>query len=263
MPDIKISGLPAATAAARTDEYEANQSGTSRKVAGSLLAMLVPAGFRTGLSLKRESGTSLSVTTGAAEIQGLGRAIEVTATITKTGISLASSTWYHVYLYLNAGSPDIEIVTTAPAAAYAGSASSKTGDTSRRYIGSVLTDGSGNIRDFDQDESTIRWAGAVSNSPFRVLTNGTNTSWTTVSLAGIVPVTARSVSAFIQVVGGTIGTDIASGAAGTRFTYTINPGQFASGMYAFDTANQAFYYKAPASGAGGLYIDVNGFTFAR
>lgn len=35
MPDIKISGLPAASSVAGTDEFEANQSGTSRKATAS------------------------------------------------------------------------------------------------------------------------------------------------------------------------------------------------------------------------------------
>lgn len=263
MPDIKISGLPAASAPARTDEFEANQSGTSRKLSGAQLAMLVPAGFRVGLGLERVSGTSLRLTTGAAEIQSLQRAIEVASAITKSGLSLTASTWHHVYLYLNAGVPDIEIVTTAPASAYSGTAASKTGDTSRRYVGSILTDGSGNIRDFEMDGDTIRWAANVTTAPFRVLSAGAATTWTSVSLSGVLPVTARSVSAFIQVFGGTIGTDISSDSAGGRFFYTINPGQFASGMFQFNTSAQAIYYKAPASGAGHLFIDVNGFTIAR
>lgn len=263
MPDIKISGLPAATAAARADEFEANQSSTSRKVTGGMLAMLLPAGFRTGLGLSRASATSLQVATGAADIQSLGRAVEVTAPITKSGLVLAASTWHHVYLFLGAGVPDAEIVTTAPAAAYAGNASSKTGDASRRYLGSVLTDGSGNIRDFDMDGDTIRWAADVRASPFRVLNGGTTTSWTSISLASVLPVTARSVSAFIQIAGGTIGTEISSDSAGGRFVYTINPGQFASGMFPFNNSTQALYYKAPASGAGALYVDISGFTIAR
>lgn len=37
MADVKISALPAATAANNTDEYPANQAGTTRKVTGGLL----------------------------------------------------------------------------------------------------------------------------------------------------------------------------------------------------------------------------------
>lgn len=216
-----------------------------------------------GLGLEYVSGTSLRATSGSAHIESLGRSVPVSSAITKSSLSLSASTWYHVYLFENAGAADIEIVTTAPATAYRGTARSKTGDNSRRYLGSVLTDGSSNLRDFDMDGLTIRWVATVSGAPYRVLSGGTTTSWTTVSLSGVLPVTAKSVSAFIQVVGGTIGTDIASGSAGTRFVYTINPSQFASGMFAFDTAAQAMYYKAPASGAGALYIDVNGYTFTR
>lgn len=221
------------------------------------------AGDILGLALQWVSATSIRVTTGAAHIEGLGRSLPVTSTITKASLSLTANTWYHVYLFLNGAAADIEIVTTAPATAYRGSARSKTGDTLRRYLGSIRTDGSGNLRAFSMDGLTMRWEADVSATPFRVLAGGTTTAWTSVSLSAVVPVTGRAMSAFIQVVGGTVGTDISSDSAGGRFKYTINPGQFASGMFTFDNAGLAFYYKAPASGAGGLYIDVNGFTFER
>lgn len=45
MPDIKISGLPAASSVAGTDEFEANQSGTSRKVTASQVRTFALSGY--------------------------------------------------------------------------------------------------------------------------------------------------------------------------------------------------------------------------
>ena len=59
MPDIKISGLPAASSVAGTDEFEANQSGTSRKVTAAQI--------RDGVlpSLSGNAGKVLAVNSGA------------------------------------------------------------------------------------------------------------------------------------------------------------------------------------------------------
>lgn len=215
-----------------------------------------------GLVLEWVSTTSLRVTTGAAHVEGLGRSLTVTSAITKSSLSLSVSTWYHVYLYLNGSSADIEIVTTAPATAYRGTARSKTGDTSRRYLGSVRTNGSGGLREFSHDGNIMRYRENVTASPYRVLAGGTTTSWTAIALSAVVPVTSKSAVADVQVVGGTIGTDIASKAAGAGFLTTINPSQRIGTAWDIDSS-QNIYYKAPASGAGALYVDVWGYTFER
>ena len=247
MADIKLSQLPTASPAT--------------VAAGA--ALWTHKGHIQGLALEWVSATSLRAASGSAWIESLGYAVAVNSAITKSSLSLAANTWFHVYLYLNAGTPDIEIVTTAPAAAYSGSARSKTGDNTRRYLGSVRTDASGNLYAFSMEGNTVRYEADVRVAPFRALNGGTTTSWTAVSLANVVPVTGRAVSAYIQLVGGTIGSDISSDSAGGRFVYTINPSQFASGMFTFDQAGLAIYYKAPGSGAGALYVDVNGYTFTR
>ena len=91
------------------------------------------------------SATAITVTSGSAFVPSLNKCLPVPNAIALTGLVLAASTFYHVYLYSNAGVPAIEVVTTAPASPYNGTARAKTGDTSRRYVGSVLTDASGNI----------------------------------------------------------------------------------------------------------------------
>jgi len=220
------------------------------------------AGSITGLVMSWNSGTSLTVSTGAAHIESTGRMLAVTTAITKSSLSLSNNTTYHLYLYSSSGAPDVEVVTTAPAAAYSGKARSKTGDTTRRYLGSVRTNGSGAVREFVHDGDSIRYQEAVTATPYRVLNGGTTTSWTAIALTAVVPPTSKAVIAGIQVFGGTVGTDIASKAAGAGFSTTINPTQLSTATLAID-GTQNLYYKAPASGAGALYVDVWGYTFER
>lgn len=156
-------------------------------------AVIIPPGYIDGLNLVWNSGTSISVTSGSAYIEGAASVVNVPAALTLSGLSLSASTWYHVYLYLNAGVPAIECVTANPATPYSGTARSKTGDTSRRYLGSVLTDTSGSIYNARYTGETVLMRCPIgSSTPFRVL-NGMATVSTPVSCSGAVPVTANSV----------------------------------------------------------------------
>lgn len=160
--------------------------------AGSGVINLIPPDFISGLKMIWNSATSLSVTTGAACRPSDSLLMMPAALITKAGLVLTASTWYHLYLYMNGANPDVEIVTTAPAAAYVGTARAKTGDTSRRYIGSILTDASGNVYKFQQSEKIIDWLETVNLSPFTVSIGFAATVPTDISCSGAVPVTGVS-----------------------------------------------------------------------
>ncbi|MFP3435921.1 hypothetical protein SB781_39850, partial [Paraburkholderia sp. SIMBA_061] len=69
---------------------------------------------------------------------------------------------YHVYLFLDGTTPDVELSTTSPAAPYWGTARTKAGDTSRRYIGSFRTGSTGAVVQFQHqsDANIITWLGA-------------------------------------------------------------------------------------------------------
>ncbi|MCP3906898.1 MAG: hypothetical protein GY712_02665, partial [Oceanicoccus sp.] len=104
-----------------------------------------------------------------------GDTLEITSAITTSGLtSLSNDTIYHIYAYLS-GSTVVETVTTAPVL-WKGTAYSKTGDTSRRYLGSVLTNGSGDIHFFTMVHDTIFYG-----DYFTVLSNGQATTDTDVS----------------------------------------------------------------------------------
>jgi hypothetical protein len=65
--------------------------------------------------------------------------------INKTNSGLAVSTRYYCYLFESSGAADVEFSTTVPVVDSASGYEVKTGDATRLYIGSVLTDGSGNF----------------------------------------------------------------------------------------------------------------------
>lgn len=155
----------------------------------------IPAGYIDGLKMEWVSGTQIRFITGSAYIPSLGRALALAAAVTKSP-SLAASTWYHAYLYSNAGTPDVEVTTTAPDTPYNGSARAKTADTSRRYIGSFRTDPSGTIAKFKHNVSN----GYVAYLAMRDLSlnAGTQTTTTTISLSATIPVTSVAATLIIS-----------------------------------------------------------------
>lgn len=260
----KISELPAADTLDGSESLALVQAGATRRSAVG--ALLSPA-LIDGLQLQWLSGTALTVTTGLAMIPSLGRTVRVNAPLAKAGLALVASAWHHVYLWLNAAVPDIEIVTTAPDAPYFATARAKPGDTSRRYLGSVLTDAAGQLFNFLHSGHTMAYQVIAQNAPFRVLSSGASTAKTEVSVAGAVPITARVATLSCNA---TSDTSVRLGNA--------NDGGVAVGeaIYAFKggatvivpmplTATGTFNYgytAAPTNG-GGLIVDVTGYQFER
>jgi hypothetical protein len=229
--------------------------------AGGVPALAFSKGHIEGLTLEWLSGTSLRVSSGSAYIPSLGYAVDVPGAITKSSLTLSANTWYHVYLFLNAGSPDIEVVTTAPDAPYSGTARAKTGDTSRRYIGNVRTDGAGAVFNFLHAGSVVRYRTPIDELPFRALSAGMATVATVVSLSAIVPTTARM--AFFRYIADDsapirIGTSEGSG----NFIYPGRPASTAYLEAPVNAAQEIFYYNT-ATPTVGAYIDVGGYTYER
>lgn len=154
---------------------------------------VVEPGYIDGFKLNWTSVNSLTFSSGTCYIPSLGRNVNSPGSILVSGIALGVSTFGHAYFYLNSGVPSIEVVTTAPSAPYNGVARTKTGDTTRRYLGSVLTDSAGNIYEFDMlpESAFMQYRTPLTNAaPFRVLSGGAATVPTNISLTGIVPTTA-------------------------------------------------------------------------
>lgn len=225
-------------------------------------------GYIEGLKMVWNSATSLSVTSGAAFIPSLSKCLQSPSAIAKTGLSLTASTWYHVYLYLNAGVPDIEIVTTAPAAAYAGTARTKTGDTSRRYVGSVKTNAGGSIYNFRQSDSkTIEYLVVTTGAPFRVLSAGTATTKTTVNSNAAVPLTALFAHArATNTTPSYLLLDTPDASTGlTALGDCMNriPVNFETYCFLPLDGSQQFSYAVQNATSGGAYMDIMGYTYER
>lgn len=271
----RVTGTRAATITGTANQIDvANGDGSAGPPTLSLdaavlnqLAALVGSpglGYIDGLKMVWNSATSLSVTSGAAYIPSLGHVLQSPAMLTLSSLVLTASTWYHVYLYSNAGTPAIECVTTAPAAAYNGTARTKTGDTSRRYIGSVVTDASGNLYNFDVQLGKVLWRFNAATTS-RVLNAGSATTATTVSLGGFVPTNStRAVLSMFN--GATNATNfIQYGWDGSAFTQFNAIAQGGTAVQDFPISpSQQMQYRygvAPTGGAG--YIDVLGYILER
>lgn len=226
--------------------------------------MTVTQDFITGLRMDYVSATAVSVSSGAAYIPSSSSTLNVPSTITKSSLSLSANSWYHLYLYSNSGTPDIEVSLTAPAAtAYFGIARVKNGDNSRRYIGSILTGTGGAIYRFSHDGDEISYITNM-DAPFRVLAGGTSTTRTNISLTGVIPTTST------YMIGNTINNgdlqlfiDVPEiGNSGVVTRYTCLAGQRTSINAAVPSRTLQYLYALPPAGAG-AFIDVWGYKYDR
>lgn len=261
-PVTSVFGRTGAVVAAAND-YAYNQ------IAG----LVIPQGHIDGLQMSWNSATSISVSSGTAYIPSLGNVLVSNTALTLSGLSLTASTWYHVYLYSNAGTPAIECVTTAPVV-YNGVARNKTGDTSRRYIGSVLTDASGNLYNFlhDVEAAQVRHLVNTANAPFRILSNAQTSGSHNVSTAGVAPISGKQI--YVRLVN-----LITAPAADTFFVsnpdftpvvsstaYIISIPGAGGEHYVFHPVSgsqQVNYFLPGTATSGGCYMDVFGYTFGR
>lgn len=226
-----------------------------------------PKDFISGLRLIWNSGTSISISTGSCGTEA-GTTYSVTTAITKSSLSLSNSTWYHVYLI---SSTDAEITTTAPATAYLGTARSKTGDNTKRYLGSIKTDGSGNVKNFIHNPFTNYIGYTLHDSDdatHRVLATGTATTATAVGLSGVIPTTA--LFAYVRVINNSdkiLYTSESNGVGGTQNTVGLAAGNTAAQnafmIHPVDSSLQIWYVLSAAVGVGGAFIDVDGYFYTR
>lgn len=261
-----LTGLSTATSAivAATD--------TVLQALGKLQAQitdnLLPPGYIDGLKMVWVSGTALTVTSGSAYIPGASAVLSSPADIAKTGLSLSASTWYHVYLYDNAGAPDVEIVTTAPAAPYNGTARAKTGDTSRRYVGSVLTDASAAICKFAQIGESVMYETSIASAPFLVVSTGRATTVTNVACAGCVPLTARIGVLIMATINATAdaavgNSDMVGTLSGSNYLQYVGNGVQTTHLMPLDSSQRFSYVMTGTTSTGGFFARVAGYVMER
>ncbi len=218
-----------------------------------------------GLELAFVTGTSVTLRAGSAWVEGLGYALEATADITKSGLSLLANTWYYAYVFSNAGTPDFELSTTAPAEPYSAFARSKMGDTTRRLVGSLKTDASGNmpriVAEGRGGNPFVRYLKDHTVAPFRVLTGGTATTLTTISCSAVVPVTGRM--SLIRVLNTSDKVARISNPNVTENFISVAIGQEVHALVALTTAQELQYSLVAAPTSGSLTLDVLGYYERR
>jgi hypothetical protein len=229
--------------------------------------VLATSGYIDGMVMSWNSASSISFTSGTVAIPSSSTLLRFPSAVTKSGLSLAASTFYHCYAYSNAGTPDVEISTTVPVA-YLGTARNKTGDTSRRYLGTFLTDASGSIHQFIVSGNLVLYpkGGAGGGSIFRVLNAKITAVEQAVALSGVIPITASGVFArfFFNRTVGDNAMNFGPTAGLPKLNNVTSPG------VAFFTvpltSSQLLYIvlnNDVVDGNGAAYIDVNGYTYDR
>lgn len=213
-----------------------------------------------GLLPVRVSGNALNILPGAAYVPGINDVISAPL-LSLSGLALAPSTWYYLYLWSNNGNASVEIVTTVPSEVYSGNARVKSTDTSRRFIGALLTNVSGNLIPFwVTADNFLNYQDTTTVTPFRCVSGATQTTPTAVSLASAVPMTSRSVRLHINNSGSSTsylgtpdftGAQVQAGTAGVRYNTT----------FFTDGSQRILFYLAAAGGA--LSIDVTGYGMER
>ncbi|MGN6280540.1 hypothetical protein [Frateuria sp.] len=235
------------------------------KLQAQITDNLLPKGYIDGLQMVWVSGTAVTVKSGAAHIPGSGKVVRNDSDMALTGIALGASPFGHLYVYASGGTLAAEVSTTVPAAPYNGTARCKTGDASRRYIGSVLADSSGLLFLFQQNGDEICYITNVV-APFRVLSGGTalGRAAGTVSLSGVIPVTANYISMNIINNGSTQlfvdVPEIGNSGSTTRYTALANQRVVTTAAVPSQTL-QAFYGTAPSGS--GAFIDVLSYRYSR
>lgn len=214
------------------------------------------------------AGSTLTLSSGFAYIPSLGGCLAVPTALSKVLSGMTPNTWYHVYLFAKAdGTPDFEVVTVLPSAPYFGTARTKGGDNSRRYVGSVRV-GAGGILKFEHHPGQIYYLEDTNASPFLVVAAGSSTSTTTVSAAQVAPVTAYAV--FLNALnaatnGAYVRLSNSKGpSAQSGYIALASPGGVAAVTMPVDGA-QAYTYAFDNSPSpiGSAYHRINGYFFDR
>lgn len=219
--------------------------------------------YISGLRMAYHSGTGITVLSGQAFVHGDGTMVYLSSDTTKTGLSTAANTWYHVYLFASGLFGDIEVSTTGPAAPIVGTARHKSGDSTRRYIGSVKTDASGNIIPFIHlTADKIRYQTDTRIAPMRILSAGTATTETNVSAAGCVPSTARIADIHFTNVDAGVAVLIGNSAASIFPLMIIRPGMGVHGETVLDSSQQV-RYRFNSAPSGSFTMDVLGYSYDR
>ena len=142
-----------------------------------------------------------------------------------------------------------------------GTARTKTGDTSRRFIGAFRSGTNGGVLGFAMgSDGMLNYRDNLIAAPYRVLSNGAATTPTTIVTSAIVPI---NVTKTVRLNMNNNGTPVASLAPGNFNVTTVGsePGGKVSCDTTLDESGNLWYFN---SGTGGsLSIDITGYGMDR
>lgn len=212
---------------------------------------------------------NITFSSGSVWVPGLFKILNFPSAITLPTGTPTANTWYHVYAYDAGGNtPALEAVTTAPSAAYKGTARTKSTSTSHRYIFSLRANASGRLYCVRYLPGSGRVYYVESNyaGDFILLNAGAATTAALVSCATLVPVTGSlavvslinigTADLYLSTPGGNAPTTGGSGQIWVDNGHTI------SQVFVPLNASQQFQYHF--SGAGSTTdIFLNAYAFER
>jgi hypothetical protein len=159
-------------------------------------------------------------------------------TVSTALVAPTASTWYYAYAYeASSGVLGMELSTTAPSTPYPSATSTartKTGDTTRRYLGSAYVGTTSKLRPMKHTQCgsignlvTFSAASAAASVPVNLLSLFTAATATTVSLNPLVPATATH--ALLQVQNNSnrqvyLANPDQGPASATNYIASVNPG---------------------------------------
>jgi|GEM_PF-3418591 len=226
--------------------------------AATAAALGVGRGYIDGLTLSWVSATSISVGAGSAYIPSVSKVVSYAGgTFTPSG---AANSFIHIYL---TAAGDIEQAATVPLRYY-NQAHQKTGDNSRRYIGSLLVGAANNVYKFHHhplDSSMSYTFGNPSIAPFRILNGVTGIG--SVSASASCPPTAHTLIGSFQTNAGGIAQFTPSDAltsVSTGWQVFVSAGTVQTGSCRIADDRTISYYTSSSNLA---YIYTLGYYFDR
>lgn len=271
---VKTFALPASyldtdgTLAANSDVKVASQKAVKTYVASqSAGAPVTSSAWKNALNLKAYYASAATVTVTADEViipdnttSRKGKmflSVNVTPSMSVAGCNGfdngtpadVASTWYHIWL---AGHDNGSICGLLSASASAPTLPA--GYAYQSYVGPVYNNSGGNFDTF------LQYGNYVLNGPAQVLSAGTQTSYTSISLATIIPPTAKSIVYSIQGGAASKTSWVASDSSGVYYQrlYWDNANQLLVGNQEIILSTpQTIWYKVASGGS--LTIDTIGY----
>lgn len=249
------------------------------------LVTLLKNNYEYGSKMVWNSTTGYSVTAGRKLVNG--KILTWTSDINRSGLSLTASTLYNAYLYDNSGTPAVEESTTVPQWDPTYRYWRKTGDASRRFLGTLYSNSSSNIIRFlcelvnnrSLEYYYIPDDPDFYQTPFLVVNGGSSSaSWANINLSSTIPPAATHWYANVKLEYTSNGDDAvvgmspvdlgaSQGAGAGLSTFRVSYGGaskrafFGSTFFPIQTAQTYYYRLNVVTGTVVAYIESKGYKF--